>query len=248
MKPINLNPYTLTQMVSVYTSPRDSNEEGFDRYPFYLETHEVYVENGKPRLREGKPLTESQFEDLRNLLDTHKRKKERQANLNGPIGSVIYADLSLEDHTIAWRYQGRAEKLMFDKSAGLPNGELSVPDLIFIATRQENLRVFATLEGRIYHAPFLNVHEDGDICLGTINLKAVKNATTFETYCNHWERIFFDSKFSEGVAIKDKSIIKITKDCILKKKPYPLDQLKQLPEDPKTIEELLTKLSDGEFS
>ena len=47
----------------------------------------------------------------------------------------------------------------------------------------------------LYHAPFFNVYEGGNVCMGTVDVN-IKNSASIEEFTTAWEDYFFNSYFS----------------------------------------------------
>lgn len=220
--------YQLKQMVSIYH--RDRSDDLSAEY--YMETHDVTVVNGKPVLGAGKPYTKEVFKELSEVLAKKKKDAQARALLYGHT-DMLYCNQNVDSQHYIWVYPAQEVKLYFSKEAGIPDGTMKIPDLLFMAKGRERLSVFAlngktvTPETKLYQAPFMNVYESGDVCLGTAGLQAIGNAKTFEEFKHAWHQVFFNSKFSHGVARTQAGLRSLTKKLMASKEPFPIEELNQ---------------------
>jgi PRTRC genetic system protein B len=91
--------------------------------------------------------------------------------------------------------------LYFKSSLNIPNGEYSIPGLVW-QVKRESLHLFAyktkrlTSGTQLYAAPFFNVNPNsGSVCLGNAKLK-LPEKLTFPMFIKYWEEKFFLSEFS----------------------------------------------------
>ena len=119
------------------------------------------------------------------------------------------------------------------KNLNIPNGKANIPPLLWVANKQ-NLKIFALESDErpdentpIFHAPFFNVYENGNVCMGTVDVK-IKNSTTLEEFTESWENYFFNSYFSHLMnshnPIKG-NCVNLWKNLIETNETFPTDQL-----------------------
>src|SRR3546814_8026531 len=79
----------------------------------------------------------------------------------------------------------------------------SVPAMLWKADRNR-LSLFALnskgkpkAETTLYRAPFFNVYEDGNVCMGTVETD-FSEAENIEEFMQQWERAFWESYFSRS--------------------------------------------------
>lgn len=100
-----------------------------------------------------------------------------------------------------WFTPTKKRQLLFTEKLGIQQGEAFLPSLLWSADRN-HLSVFAlisnrrpTLKTTLYNAPFFNVYESGNVCMGTVDIRIQKTAS-LEEFTTAWEEYFFNSYFS----------------------------------------------------
>jgi PRTRC genetic system protein B len=100
-----------------------------------------------------------------------------------------------------WYTTAKIQHLFFKESLNIPCGYAQVPALLWFATK-DDLRIFAlSSNGRpsettqLYHAPFFNIYEDGDVCMGSVDINIKKDCGLIP-FMEKWEMYFFKSYFS----------------------------------------------------
>lgn len=175
---------------------------------FYQTTdrsRDVYVEhfdmdkNGNPvnahplTIREAKFLSKAlnlQTEKSKEFLKSQYILSENILHINPSInGSVI------------WYTKSKSVNLFFSENLGIPNSSAQIPALLWFANKQ-NLVIFALASDKrptektiLYHAPFFNVYDSGNVCMGTVDVN-IKNSASIEEFTTAWENYFFNSYFS----------------------------------------------------
>ena len=73
--------------------------------------------------------------------------------------------------------------------------------MLWLANKR-SLKIFALPNNRrptekteLFYAPFFNVYEDGNVCMGTVDVN-IQNSTSLEEFTKKWEDYFFNSYFS----------------------------------------------------
>lgn len=100
-----------------------------------------------------------------------------------------------------WHTPPQRVKLLFTDDLSIPCGTGSVPALLWKADRNR-LSLFAlTTKGKpktetaLYRAPFFNVYENGEVCMGTVDTDFT-DAEDIAEFMQRWERVFWESYFS----------------------------------------------------
>jgi PRTRC genetic system protein B len=175
---------------------------------------DIYVEyfdmdkNGLPI--NAHPLTVKESKQLATALKVAREKKEPCLKCEGVMESrILHIDAVYG--RAAWFTKAMQRELFFTESLGIPKGRANVPPMLWIATRHR-LTVFAldsnrrpTLNTKLYHAPFFNVYENGEVCMGTVDVR-IKKTASVEEFTSAWESYFFQSYFSH--LLKDHNPIK----------------------------------------
>lgn len=101
---------------------------------------------------------------------------------------------------------------------------------------KESLTVFAvasarrpTAKTKLYQAPLFNVYENGNVCMGTINIK-IKQSASVEAFIAAWEDYIFNSYFSHLVQNHNPvkgNCVTLWKELVNTGKPFPKEVLKK---------------------
>ena len=163
---------------------------------------ETYVEffdmdnNGNPI--NAHPLTEREANELVNALNT-KTSKEKSKDFLKPKGILPINILQInpsENGSVLWFTKSRKQQLYFTKNLEISNGRAEVPAMLWFANKR-NLKIFALSSNRrptektpLFYAPFFNVYENGNVCMGTVDVH-IQNSTSLEEFIKNWEDYFF---------------------------------------------------------
>lgn len=165
---------------------------------------ETYVEyfdmdkNGMPI--NAHPLSVREANVLGKALKTAKEEKEPCLKSDSILGYHIL-HLDSQKGKVIWFTKGMQRELYFDEKLGIPNGKANTPPMLWIASRS-TLFVFAlasnyrpTQGTKLYNAPFFNVYENGNVCMGNVDVR-IKKTASLEEFTTAWEDYFFNSYFS----------------------------------------------------
>ena len=212
-------------------------------------TTDVYVEhfdmdkNGNPI--NAHPLTVKEAKVLARALQTEKDKDNAFLKSNGILHTnILYINPNTDKGAVLWYTKAQRRQLYFVSGLDIPNGMAYVPPMIWYANKN-SLSVFALASDRrptektpLYFAPFLNIYEDGKVCMGSVNI-SIKNSASVEDFIKAWEDYFFNSYFSHLLGnnspIKG-NCVTLWKDLIQTGKPFPKEVLKK---NNKTLKNLL---------
>ena len=162
---------------------------------------------GRPEKKQKYPKFQSVYIiDTNSDADKEEKKdgaKEEKEPLLKPQGvlsnQVLYFDPN--GNKVVWFTKATQRELYFIESLGIPKGKANVPPMLWVANRN-GLAVFAlpnrrrpTINTKLYNAPFFNVYEDGNVCMGTVDVR-IKKTASLEEFINKWEGFFFNSYFS----------------------------------------------------
>jgi len=180
------NQFNPIMVLSLYATDR-SDYSG----DYYIESHEV---DGKGRVLAGKPLAHETMDAILKGFEDSRIKTKLTSGAIPP--GLLYANVELQQYI--WIVEPRKRILYFKKDLGIPNGEAFVPKMLFHA-EGNSLHVFAvkSVKGKnaiLYRAPFHNVGDLGDVCLGSA--KTTKKGNDFKAMLDYWETIFFASEFT----------------------------------------------------
>lgn len=113
--------------------------------------------------------------------------------------NLIY--YSYKDNTLQliWKIKSTPKYLSFSKDLRIKNGLKVIPNLIF-SLKGDQLSVVATktyeidLETETYHAPFHNIYNTGNVCMGSAEINF--NINIIEELIKNIEKCFFNSVFT----------------------------------------------------
>lgn len=216
------NIYLPQKALVVYKSHADENG-------VYVESYDM-DENGKPI--NAHPLSIKETVALAEVLNTCTEVNndfliskgllpEKILHVNSKLGFAI------------WYTHEQKVNLLFKQDLGIPCGEAFVPSMIWKATKN-SLDVYAIKENqrpteatKLYFAPFFNIHENGNVCMGTVDIEIDKHSH-LEDFVKAWEDYFWSSYFSHLIGnyspVKG-NIVQLWKGLIGTDKAFPNDVL-----------------------
>ena len=183
------------------------------------------IRNGK--MGASTPLTAKCLGQLLNAVSAE--NDDLAYGIKGVIPSnVLYCNIGIGNVKLVWYRPPEKRTLQFTKSAGIEDGAMWVPGLLYIAD-VERLRVLA-FKGqkpvsKLYKAPFMNVDE-AHVCLGTAKVRKPDD-NTFDNLIAYWEKMFWGSEFVHTLGenpVKG-NLATITKNCIASGCKFPSDEL-----------------------
>ena len=166
---------------------------------------EVYVESydigkyGNPI--NAHPLSVKEMVALSELFQSSMELQNTYLQCKSVIPqSVIYVNSQSNGYAV-WYTPPKEIDLFFSDSLGIPAGKTNIPALLWKATK-DRLQVFA-LKGKakpnaqttLYYAPLFNLSQDGNVCMGTVNVN-IDRQTYLEKFMTQWESYFFNSYFT----------------------------------------------------
>lgn len=171
----------------------EDNESGL-----YLEYYDM-DEHGIPV--NPRPLTVKQAQGLSKALDTKKAAAKAFLKPKGLLPSTVLHINPAENGSVVWYTKPQTRKLYFTESLGLASQELPLPALVWVADKSR-LSVFA-LKGKgkprlnmpLYNAPFFNLYHNGNVCMGSVDVR-ISQSAALEEFITAWEGYFFGSYFS----------------------------------------------------
>ena len=210
---------------------------------------ETYVEhfdmdkNGNPI--NAHPLTEREAKELIKALtiNTQKEKSQDFLKLKGILPTHILHINPSENGSVLWFTKSMKRQLFFTENLGISNGIAEVPAMLWLANKR-SLKIFALANNRrptekseLFYAPFFNVYENGNVCMGTVTID-IQNSASVEEFTEKWEEYFFNSYFShlmnEHNPINE-NCVNLWKSLIDTEKPFPKEVLKPANRTLKTL-------------
>lgn len=199
---------------------------------------DMYVEhfdmdsNGTPI--NAHPLTVKEANILAKALKTDEEKNTAFLKPKGILPTNILHINPSEKGTMLWYTKAQQRQLYFVDSLGITNGKAQVPPMLWFANKN-SLSVFALANDRrptektlLHYAPFFNIYEKGNVCMGTVSID-IKKSASVEEFIQAWEHYFFSSYFSHSLCenVTRKNIVTLWKDLINTDKPFPKEVLKK---------------------
>lgn len=201
------------------------------RNDYYLERHEI---DDKGMLGAGVPLESDMLDGMAAFLN---EKRKENSYISGMLpGNVLYCDWREDRKVMLWYNEPMERQMFFTKKLNIKNGVAWQPGLLYLVENDE-LNVWALKGGwplehklsklvdvYLYRAPYHNVSEWGDVCLGSASI-AKPRQVTYEGIINYWEGMFWQSEFSH-LADNDTPILgnlNVYWDKAISEKQYPFD-------------------------
>lgn len=181
------------------------------------------------------PLTVQEANELAKSLGTEEEVSRTFLKPKGVLPTNILHINPDKQGTVLWYTKARKQQLFFVNGLGIANGKAHIPPMLWLADKK-NLTVFALATDRrptqktpLYYAPFFNIYEDGNVCMGTVDVN-IKNSASVEEFTNAWETYFFNSYFSHLLdsynPIKG-NCVNVWKDLVGTEHPFPKEVLKK---------------------
>lgn len=196
----------------------------------YLESH--VIEGGK--IMAGKPLKQETIEGMVGVFFDHQQSQARIAGFI-PENLLQFVHLPGGHFKMTWYRPAERHVLHFENALKIPTGEAWCPPMVW-SIDKKTLSIYAlsdnkrpTPETKIYRAPFHNVDDDGDVCLGSAKV-AKPTERTYSAIMKYWEDLFWLSIFthlSSGTSPTKTNVNMLWKRLIANKK-LKWDQLKEL--------------------
>ena len=207
-----------------------NDERNKDTYVEYFDMNK----NGNPV--NAHPLTEREAKELLKALTINTQKEKNQDFLKpkGILPTHILHINPSENGSVLWFTKSMKRQLYFTENLEIPNGMAEVPAMLWLANKR-NLKIFAlssnlrpTEKTSLFYAPFFNVYEDGNVCMGTVDVN-IQNSNSLEEFTKKWEEYFFNSYFShlmnEHNPIKG-NCVSLWKSLINTEKQFPKETLR----------------------
>ena len=203
---------------------------------------ETYVEyfdmdkSGRPI--NAHPLTEREAETLAKALIV-KTQKEKNQDFLKPKGilptHILQINPNAENGSAIWYTKSMKRQLYFTENLEISNGTAEIPAMLWFANKR-SLKIFALANNRrptekteLFYAPFFNVYEDGNVCMGTVDVH-IQNSTSLKEFTEKWEDYFFNSYFSHLMNEHNPingNCVSLWKSLINTEKQFPKEALKQ---------------------
>ena len=174
-------------------------------YENKTEENAVYVEhfdmdrNGNPV--NAHPLNVKEATMLAKSLQTDKEHHQAFLKPKGILPTTVLHINPSDKGSVLWYTKAQQRQLYFVDTLNIPNGKANVPPMLWLAGKT-GLSVFAlagnqrpTENTALYHAPFFNVYDTGNVCMGTVDVN-IRKSSSVEEFIQAWENYFFNSYLS----------------------------------------------------
>lgn len=194
---------------------------------YYLESREIKNIGGKLQLQAPIPLASHVMKDI---AKTFMKKNSFEMDFGGLIPShILYAENRPGQTIVMWYRPEMKKSLNFSASLNIKgSSEVVIPATLYLVVNSK-LYLYALennerpeLSTKLFNAPFFNIYEDGNVCLGTAPIGKI-HGKTFEKEAERFERGFYMAEQGGGM-FRDqcKTPIKELWTALLKKKvPFP---------------------------
>lgn len=156
------------------------------------------IKQGK--LQAQVPISHDTLKSVFKIFKDVKTEK-KELSFKGIIPqNVIAFKSNVLEQKIIWTVKATQKHLLFKEVSELENGMYSIPKLVFCLNK-DTLYVYAIKKGainenmKLHHAPFLNVYENGSVCMGSANIKTTPFSYV-EDVITYVENLFFNSAFT----------------------------------------------------
>lgn len=212
----------------VLYSNKDLNRLSNYSYSSSISAEDVYIEylainNGIPDA--AIPLSGEVSKKIGRVLNS-----KADLKVGGFVPSnVIYSSFNGLHPVLAW-YTKPAEKRILHKNVSKAL-LIKTPWLVWIYNK--NLHVYAcekkpNAKTEMFHAPFCNISEDGEVCLGAASNIITDDVTNFKSIIESAEMAFYGSTFThESFEGTKTNLISLYKKLNVSKEPFPVDVLKE---------------------
>jgi len=176
----------------VVFKPEDSDND------LYLEHYDM-DENGCPV--NPRPLSVKEAQGLAKALDTRKAAAKAFLKPKGLLPSYVLHINPSEDGSVVWYTKPQTQKLYFSESLGIASQELPLPSLVWAANKSRLFVYAVATKGKprlstpLFNAPFFNLYHNGNVCMGSVDVR-ISQSAALEEFIAAWEGYFFGSYFS----------------------------------------------------
>lgn len=164
----------------------------------YVESYDI-GKNGNPV--NAHPLTAKEMLQLAELLQSAQEFKNGFLNSDGILPHKVLHLHHVQKASVVWFTPAQTQSIFFAETLGIPTGSAQVPAMVWKAGIDQ-LSVYALGSNKkpseqtaLFHAPFFNVYENGNVCMGTVDIQIPKTAS-LEEFITQWENYFWNSYFS----------------------------------------------------
>ena len=227
--------YFPQKAIIIYGNPEN------ERQQVYVEAYDM-DSNGSPI--NAHPLDASECAGLAHALDCSDELRRDFLRPKGLLpDNLLYLNPAYDGFAL-WYTKEQEVNLFFTEQLGIPSGKAKVPPLLWKADKTR-LYIYAlkpakryTEQTSLYHAPFFNVHENGNVCMGTVDIN-IEQGCFMEDFITQWQQYFFSSYFSHllgGHSPVKMNIVQLWQEQVRSQRAFPVELLVK---HQKTIKDLI---------
>jgi len=164
----------------------------------YIESYDIN-KDGRPV--NAHPLSAKEMIDLSESLQSAQELQTNYLNSEGLLPSNVLHINPKATGEVIWYTPAQEVNVFFAAALGIPCGKAKVAPMIWKAGK-ESLSVFSLnknkkpkAETALYHAPFFNIYNNGNVCMGTVDVQ-IKQDCCLEEFMEQWQNYFWNSYFS----------------------------------------------------
>lgn len=201
------------------------------------EKPDYYVEafnfNDKGKMVDPHPLSLQETEQLAATLRSSSELSDNYLQSRQLLPAKLLYTRQGSNGFALWFTPAMHHFLAFTPELKIPDGNYPVPSMLWKATRS-GVSVFALIRNEtphmktiLYKAPFFNVYEPGNVCMGTVDID-IDRHTHLEAFMAKWEELFFNSRFSHVLGSKSPvkgNIIQLWQSLHNSRKKFPVTTL-----------------------
>lgn len=196
----------------------------------YVESYDI-GKQGNPI--NAHPLSMQEMVSLSELFQSTQELKGNYLKSKGILpNKVLYINPGANGFAV-WFTPPQEVDLFFVQGLQIPNGKAKIPAMIWKATK-DSLNVYAvkgkakpTDKTTLYQAPYFNIYESGNVCMGTVNI-SIDRFTNLDEFMGKWETYFFNSYFSHTIGSHNSStlpLLELWQGQVGTGKPFPQETL-----------------------
>ena len=206
-------------------------------YVSQTEETQVYIEaydmDDKGKLINAHPLSLQETKGLSQCLASGAAMRTSHLIPKGLLPVKLLYSTPTGDGFAVWYTPARKVDLLFVDSLNIPNGKAFVPPLVWKADRTK-LSLYAlktnkkpVLQTPLFHAPFFNTYDTGDICMGTVDVD-MSGVDNVEAFMVKWEDYYWNSFFSHLIQTASPvkgNIVQLWQQQVNTERKFPTDVL-----------------------
>lgn len=215
---------------------------------YYLETRDITAKKGQYEFGAPVPMSDERMKDI---ASAYIAKATADMVFESIIPEhILYANHRAANTVVIWWRKPQKKVLNFSSLLNIKGSpEVMLPATLYLV-HNNSLYVFALMDSnrpgkstKLYHAPFFNIYEPGNVCLGTAPVGKYKSKT-FEGEAERFERGFFMAEQNGGQAKPCKTDLKVLWNKQIKTKANSFPAKSELIQHKKypTLGELMNKI------